>query len=58
MAKEEWDYQTVASITATGGYSTGLTIPAEILEALKLERGKKVKIGVVGKRILIEELKL
>jgi antitoxin component of MazEF toxin-antitoxin module len=34
----------IGTVTATGGNSSGITIPCEILDSLKWDRGNKVKI--------------
>ncbi len=36
--------------------SSLITIPKALAEALKLEKGKKVDITIVGKRIVVEPL--
>lgn len=47
----------VRKINKTGDYSYYVTFPVEYMEKLKWRKGQKVRVKVVGEKIVIEDWK-
>ncbi len=59
MARRKAKEKHIRKLTRTGreGRSLGLTIPIDIVNALKLRERQKVVVKKVGKKIIIEDWK-
>jgi len=55
MAQRRFEKRNIRKLTKTGGHSIGLTIPIDVIRALKWKERQKVVVKKIGKRLIIKD---